>query len=215
MAKNGANLDVIETLQSMIRGESVVLVAEQARAGGAGGNPAPKLQGLPSFRESLMTGFGMSYDAATVYIERYNDSVERINAVQTARAAVSSGSGDQPGEVESVGEEIANADDPAGEVGPDDTGPDGSTPLGDAQAFDYQPDMPDGDEERVAARGVRMTGNEPGGFAINPQWPGRGLFRFRRQSFGSISWKPWQSARTQFFRWRAGQHPPSNVTNQL
>jgi hypothetical protein len=45
---------------------------------------------------------------------------------------------------------------------------DDSTPLGDAQPFDYQPDMPDGDQEQVAARGVRMTGNEPGGFAINP-----------------------------------------------
>ncbi|WP_322095483.1 hypothetical protein [Paraburkholderia bannensis] len=45
---------------------------------------------------------------------------------------------------------------------------DDSSSLGDAQPFAYQPDMPDDDEEQVAARGVRMTGNEPGGFAINP-----------------------------------------------
>jgi hypothetical protein len=31
LAKNGADLEVIETLQSMIRGESVVLIAEQTR----------------------------------------------------------------------------------------------------------------------------------------------------------------------------------------
>jgi hypothetical protein len=42
LAKNGAALEVVQTLQSMIRGESVVLVAEQSRKGGAGGNPAPK-----------------------------------------------------------------------------------------------------------------------------------------------------------------------------
>ena len=47
LAKNGADLlEVVETLQSMIRGESVVLVGEQSRTGGAGGNPAPKPQGL-------------------------------------------------------------------------------------------------------------------------------------------------------------------------
>jgi hypothetical protein len=44
-----------------------------------------------------------------------------------------------------------------------------STPLGDAQPFDYQSDMPDGDAEQLAARGVRMTGNEPGSFSINPK----------------------------------------------
>lgn len=42
------------------------------------------------------------------------------------------------------------------------------TPLGDAPPFEYQADIPGGDGEQVAARGVRMTGNEPGGFAINP-----------------------------------------------
>jgi hypothetical protein len=36
LAKNGADLEVIQTLQSMIRGESVVLIAEQSRTGGRG-----------------------------------------------------------------------------------------------------------------------------------------------------------------------------------
>jgi hypothetical protein len=81
LAKNGADLEVIETLQFMIRGESVVVIAEQARTGGAGGNPAPKAQAVPSFRSSLMSSYGMSYDAAAAYIERYNDMVDPVNAV--------------------------------------------------------------------------------------------------------------------------------------
>ena len=149
LAKNGADLEVIQTLQSMIRGESVVLVGEQSRAGGAGGNPAPKPQGLPSFRSSLMTSYGMSYDAATAYIERYNDMVDRANAVaaRNANRAASLPADDAGDLTETV------------------------TPLGDAQPFEYEPDMPDmpdGDGEQVAARGVRMTGNEPGSFANNP-----------------------------------------------
>ena len=92
LAKNGADLEVIETLQSMIRGESVVLIAEQSRTGGLGGNPPPAPQGLPSFRSSLMNDCGMSYDAATAYIDRYNDMVDRINAgpARNANAAPSS-----------------------------------------------------------------------------------------------------------------------------
>ncbi|MFM2463460.1 hypothetical protein SCB29_15410 [Paraburkholderia sp. SIMBA_055] len=146
LAKNGADLEVIETLQSMIRGESVVLIAEQSRTGGLGGNPPPAPQGLPSFRSSLMNDCGMSYDAATAYIDRYNDMVDRINAgpARNANAAPSS---------------LADAASDLTET---------AAPLGDAQPFDYQPDILDGDEEEVAARGVRMTGNEPGGFAINP-----------------------------------------------
>jgi hypothetical protein len=48
LARNGADLEVVETLQSMIRGESVVLIAERPRTGGAAGNPAPKPEGLPN-----------------------------------------------------------------------------------------------------------------------------------------------------------------------
>ncbi|WP_200822994.1 hypothetical protein [Caballeronia catudaia] len=47
-------------------------------------------------------------------------------------------------------------------------GSDGGSLLGDAQPFEYQPDAFDDDVTEPAARGVRMTGNEPGGFAINP-----------------------------------------------
>jgi hypothetical protein len=113
----------------MIRGESVVLVAEQSRKGGAGGNPAPKPQGLPSFRSSLMTSYGMSYDAATAYIERYNDMVDRVNAVAARNASAAASS-----LADTVDDRTENA-----------------TPLGNAQPFEYQSDMPYGDAEELAA----------------------------------------------------------------
>jgi len=59
LAKNGADLEAIETLQSTIRGESVVLIAGQSRTDGVGASPPPTPQGLPSFRSSLMNDCGM------------------------------------------------------------------------------------------------------------------------------------------------------------
>ncbi|MCG5075803.1 hypothetical protein [Paraburkholderia tagetis] len=49
-----------------------------------------------------------------------------------------------------------------------DSGDSGSTPLGDAQPFDYTPDTLIDDVQEFAARGVGMSGNEPGGFRVNP-----------------------------------------------
>jgi hypothetical protein len=59
LGKNGTDLEVIQTLQSMIRGESVVLIAEQTRSGGSTAAVTPAPPAVPSFRESLMTGYGM------------------------------------------------------------------------------------------------------------------------------------------------------------
>jgi hypothetical protein len=129
LAKNGADLEVVETLQSMIRGESVVLVGEQSRTGGAGGDAAPKPQRLPSFRSSLMTSYGMSYDAATAYIERYNDMVDRANAVAARNANRAASS-------------LADA---AGDL------TEAATPLGDAQPFECEPDAVSGNAEELAA----------------------------------------------------------------
>jgi hypothetical protein len=128
----------------MIRGESVVLVAEQARTGGAVGNPAPKSQELPSFRESLMTSFGMSYDAATAYIEPYNDMVDQVNALAAryANAAASS--------LADAASDLAETDTPSGNT---DDSDDGSL-LSDAQPFEYQPDSSIDDVTELAARGV-------------------------------------------------------------
>ncbi|WP_250522014.1 hypothetical protein [Caballeronia sp. ATUFL_F2_KS42] len=44
----------------------------------------------------------------------------------------------------------------------------GRSLLGDAPPFDYQPDAMNGESFEVAARGVKMSGNEPGGFRLNP-----------------------------------------------
>ncbi|MDR6476257.1 hypothetical protein C8K18_12631 [Paraburkholderia sp. GV068] len=129
LAKNGADVEVVETLQSMIRGESVVLIAEQSRTGGAVGNPVPKPERVPSFRSSLMNDCGMSYDAATAYIDRYNDIVDRANAV-TARYANAA-----PSSLVDAASDLTET----------------ATPLGDAQPFDYAPDPVSGDTEELAA----------------------------------------------------------------
>ena len=64
-----------------------------------------------------MTSYGMSYDAATAYIERYNDMVDRVNAVEARNA-------------NRAASLLADA---AGDL------TETVTPLGDARPFDYQP----------------------------------------------------------------------------
>jgi hypothetical protein len=145
LAKGGTSLEVIQTLQSMIRGQSVVLIAERSRTGGARGHPAPSPAGLPSFRSSLMSRYGMSYEAATAYMERYNEIVDKVNATR-ARYADSD-----------VSSTLGTASDIDGAV----------TPLGAARPFEYTRGIV-GEVQDVAARGVSMTGNQPGGYRTNP-----------------------------------------------
>lgn len=146
LAANGTDVEVIQTLQSMIRGESVALVAEQSRTGGTRIDPVPKPKGFPSFREALMTKLGMSYDAATAYMDRYDDMVDEVNTVAARYANGAAAS-------------LADAASDLTET---------TTPLGDAQPFEYTPGALGGHTEEVAARGVRMTGNEAGGYRVNP-----------------------------------------------
>lgn len=153
LARKGADLEVIQTLQSMIRGDSVVLVAEQSRTGGAVGASLAKPHRLPSFRSQLMTDLGMSYEAATDYMERYNAMVDHANAVAVRYAS---------GAASSVADDVGDATDTATYAA------DTSAPLGGAQLFEYTPDDLSDDATEVAARGVSMTGNEPGGYRINP-----------------------------------------------
>ncbi|QQC65208.1 hypothetical protein [Paraburkholderia ginsengisoli] len=129
LAKVGPDLEVIQTLQSMIRGESVVLVAEQSHSGGSIAAATPAQPKMPSFRESLMTEYGMTYDAATAYIDRYNDMVDRVNAVTTRYAN---------GAASSLADTVDDLTQSA-------------TPLGDAQPFEYIPDAVSGDVEELAA----------------------------------------------------------------
>lgn len=86
-----------------------------------------------------------------------DDGFDLLGIVESAAGALLGG-----------GDDDSDGGDGVPDMADSPTDGDDSTPLGDAQPFDYQPDMPGGDEEQVAARGVRMTGNEPGGFAINP-----------------------------------------------
>jgi hypothetical protein len=95
--------------------------------------------------------------------------------VAAAASSVTSASGgfDWLGALEAAADAVFGGDASAGDdIGVDDDFvsdvDDDSTLLSDSQPFDYQPDMPDGDAQEIAARGVRMTGNAPGGFAVNP-----------------------------------------------
>ncbi|HEV3430536.1 MAG TPA: hypothetical protein VG320_21875 [Paraburkholderia sp.] len=137
---------------------------ETYRSGGGGGVVASTPR-AKTFHQSVMESMGLDADGATAYIEKYNAMVERIDAIQAANAArraaaalVSNGD-DLLGEVEAAagavlgggddsddGDDAGGADDTALGDDADDT----STPLGDAQPFDYQPDMPDGDVEELA-----------------------------------------------------------------
>ena len=104
---------------------------------------------------------GLDADGATAYIEKYNAMVERINdlidARAAARAAANSGA-DLFGLAEAVVGTVVGDDDSADGDGAggdndgasgdslfsDDAG-DGSTPLGDAQPFEYTPDAVSGE----------------------------------------------------------------------
>ncbi|MFM0035257.1 hypothetical protein [Paraburkholderia strydomiana] len=150
LAKAGTDLEVIQTLQSMIRGESVVLIAEQSRSGGSVAVATPAQPKVPSFRESLMTGYGMSYDAATAYIERYNDMVDRVNSVAARYASVAASS----------------LVDTAGDLTED------ATPLGDAHPFEYGDNPPEASTFDLA--GTPNTGGP--GWHTNPlQWANASL----------------------------------------
>jgi hypothetical protein len=87
---------------------------------------------MRSFRESLMTGYGMSYDAATAYIERYNDMVDRASAVADRYANGGASS------LADTADDLAEA----------------ATPLGDAKPFELGDNVRSGDMMDIAARGV-------------------------------------------------------------
>ncbi|WP_433703907.1 hypothetical protein [Paraburkholderia sacchari] len=140
--------------------------------GGGGGAVASTPRGK-TFHQSVMESMGLDADGATAYIEKYNAMVERIDAIQAAnaakRAAVAAASygDDLLGGLESAagavlgdGDDSDDGDD--GGASDDDlfsadSGGD-STPLGDAQPFRYQPEVPDGYVEQLAG-GEGTPGN--------------------------------------------------------
>lgn len=112
---------------------------------------------------------------------RFNVDTPYVSARVAANAAASAGSSggsggsgfDWLGAAESVagavlgGASSSDGDSMLKSFGDTDDG-EGSSLLSDAQPFEYVPDALSDDVTELAARGVRMTGNEPGGFAINP-----------------------------------------------
>jgi hypothetical protein len=141
----GADLEVVETLRSMIRGESVVLVAQEPSPGGIASGLLP-----PS------SGAAMGFvDAVTRWATPWAEG-----AAFPPGEPLLSGPYD-PGTQQAKRIAARNA------MKTDDLPADLSTPLADAQPFEYTPDTI-GDAEEIAARGVRLTGNEPGGYRIHP-----------------------------------------------
>ncbi|CAB3791178.1 hypothetical protein LMG28614_03242 [Paraburkholderia ultramafica] len=134
LSQRGTDLEVIQTLQSMIRGESVVLVAEKPRSGGAGNT-------------GLLASIGSAFVA-------YDDGETREQMRAFARSIlyppgepVLSGSYDPATQQAKL---IAARASIATIGGAFDDAADASTLLGDAQPFEYGEDMPAGDDIELA-----------------------------------------------------------------
>ncbi|WP_146055194.1 hypothetical protein [Paraburkholderia eburnea] len=129
---------------------------------GGGGGVAASTPRAKTFHQSVMESMGLDADGATAYIEKYNAMVERIDAIQAANAArraaaaLASNGDDLLGEVEAAAGAVL------GDAGADDSGASdndlfsadaagNSTPLGDAQPFEYTPDALGGDAVGLAA----------------------------------------------------------------
>ncbi|WP_322030017.1 hypothetical protein [Paraburkholderia sp. J76] len=159
--------------------------SETRRSGGGGAvvsTPRAK-----TFHQSVMESMGLDADdAATAYIIKYNTMVERIDAIQVTnaakRAAAAAGSygDDLLGGLELAAGAVlgdgADSNDDGGATGDElfgaDSGGD-STPLGNALPFDYQPDMPDGNSEELAAS------------TNNPNYAAK-MLGYDRKTFGNM-----------------------------
>ncbi|WP_321954639.1 hypothetical protein [Paraburkholderia bannensis] len=102
---------------------------------GSGGGSVMASPREKTFHQSVMESMGLSADAATAYIVKYNAMVERLNAAQDARAA-------------------ANRLRALTDDGIDGAGLNEANPLGDAKPFAYTPDPLSDDATQIAARGV-------------------------------------------------------------
>ncbi|WP_028215786.1 hypothetical protein [Paraburkholderia oxyphila] len=145
--------------------------SETYRSAGGGGVAAASTRGK-TFHQSVMESMGLDADGATAYIEKYNAMVERIEAIQAANAAkraaaaLASNGDDLLGVVEGAAGAVLGGGDGSddGEDADDSGAPDDdlfgagsasdSTPLGDAQPFEYSEDSANSDVTDLAARGV-------------------------------------------------------------
>lgn len=127
LAKSGTDIEVVEVLMSMVRGDSVLVIAREARTGGYSGSHAAPPPASRSFHQMAMESLGLSYDAATQYVIEYDYRMDRLAAKLDASLAARAA-------------HFADAQT--------------STSLGDAAPFEYSEDAISGDVEEIAARGV-------------------------------------------------------------
>ncbi len=119
----------------------------------AGGGAVAASPRGKTFHQSVMESMGLDADGGTAYIEKYNAMVERIDAIQAANAARRAAAA-----AASYDDDLLGGVEAAAGAAPGDG--DDSTPLGDAQSFDYQPDISNGDAEELAAGDGRPGNNQ-------------------------------------------------------
>ncbi|CAB3782079.1 hypothetical protein LMG28614_01363 [Paraburkholderia ultramafica] len=132
LTKNGTAQEVVQTLHDMVRGGSVIVVPEKALGGGSVGSgtsaaSAPAYAALDPEDAEQMRAFARSIlypPGEPVLSGDYSPDREASGQLAAAKAAMS--------------------------------GDDGSltTPLGDAQPFEYSEDVSSGDVQDLAARGL-------------------------------------------------------------
>ena len=126
LAKSGTDLNVVQTLQDMVRGGSVVVMPEDRPRSGSAGVSASAPARRETFHEMVMEKMGLSAAAAWDYVDWYNDTVTRLDEAEEARKGIAK-------TVDASN--YANA----------------STPLSDAGAFEYRPDVVSGKAQELAA----------------------------------------------------------------
>lgn len=152
LAKGGADLDVVQTLQDMVRSGSIVIIREEPRrSGGSVGVSAPIRK--QTFHEEVMEKMGLSVDAAWEYIDWYNSVVQRLDEYEAARKKLTANA-------------ASSVDDAAS-----------STSLGEAQLFEYgdgaSAHLPTGDSQLAW---LPRTGGAANKWVLNPS--GSGQMRF-------------------------------------
>ncbi|CAG9264025.1 conserved hypothetical protein [Burkholderia diffusa] len=100
----------------------------------------PSGGGSAALAASSNAGYGSTLAAADVDAASSGDGFDWLGVAETVAGAALGSDDNSDG-----GDDTANSF-----AGADDEGGDTSTPLGDAQPFEYQPDTPDGDVEELA-----------------------------------------------------------------
>ncbi|MFM0605812.1 hypothetical protein PQR05_14905 [Paraburkholderia sediminicola] len=87
LVTKGSDLEVVQVLRDMVRGGSIVVIAERPAAVGRVGVGAPPAV-KKSFHQSVMERMGLSANAAWDYIDQYNAMVDRVNEIEAVGNAI-------------------------------------------------------------------------------------------------------------------------------